>query len=107
MSGDGAGIVTQAGGLLLIEALRVTGLDQGLSRALSRCRASRAVHDPGKIVTDLAVTPALDGDCLADMAVLRSSAAVRAGRDRCPAPPAERCPERSPDALSTARLVSG
>jgi hypothetical protein len=68
VSGDGAGIVSQAGGLLLIEALRVTGLDQGLSRALSR-----AVHDPGKILTDLAVTLALGGDCLADIAVLRSS----------------------------------
>lgn len=73
VSGDGAGIVSQAGGLLLIEALRATGLDQGLSRALSRWRASRAVHDPGKIVTDLAVTLALGGDCLADIAVLRSS----------------------------------
>jgi hypothetical protein len=73
VSGDGAGIVSQAGGLLLIEALRVTGLDEGLSRALSRWRASRAVHDPGKIVTDLAVTLALGGDCLADIAVLRSS----------------------------------
>jgi hypothetical protein len=73
VSGDGAGIAAQAGGLLLIEALRVTGLDQGLSRALARWRTSRAVHDPGKIVTDLAVTLALGGDCLADIAVLRSS----------------------------------
>ncbi|WP_141582353.1 IS1380 family transposase [Actinomadura sp. WMMA1423] len=73
VSGDGAGIASQAGGLLLIEALRVTGLDQGLSRALARWRASRAVHDPGKIVTDLGVTLALGGDCLADVAVLRSS----------------------------------
>ncbi|MEU9016984.1 IS1380 family transposase [Actinomadura sp. NPDC048394] len=73
VSGDGAGIASQAGGLLLIEALRVTGLDQGLSRALARWRTSRAVHDPGKIMTDLAVTLALGGDCLADIAVLRSS----------------------------------
>jgi hypothetical protein len=73
VSGDGAGIVSQAGGLLLIETLRATGLDQGLSRALSRWRTPRAVHDPGKIVTDLAVTLALGGDCLADVAVLRSS----------------------------------
>ncbi|TDB84200.1 IS1380 family transposase [Actinomadura sp. 7K534] len=73
VSGDGAGIASQAGGLLLIEALRATGLDQGLPRALSRWRASRAMHDPGKIVTDLAVTLALGGDCLADIAVLRSS----------------------------------
>ncbi|TDC56008.1 IS1380 family transposase [Actinomadura sp. KC345] len=73
VSGDGAGIASQAGGLLLIETLRVTGLDQGLSRALSRWRTARAVHDPGNIVADLAVTLALGGDCLADMAVLRSS----------------------------------
>lgn len=73
VSGDGAEIVSQAGGLLLIEALRVTGLDQGLSRALARWRAPRPGHDPGKIVTDLAVTLALGGDCLADTAVLRSS----------------------------------
>jgi hypothetical protein len=30
------------------------------------------VHDPGKIITDLAVTLALGGDCLADIAVLRA-----------------------------------
>jgi hypothetical protein len=30
------------------------------------------VHDPGKIVADLAVAQALGGDCLADIAVLRS-----------------------------------
>ncbi|WP_433226012.1 transposase [Actinomadura formosensis] len=70
VSGDGAGIVSQAGGLLLLETLRVTGLDQDLSRALARWRA---VHDPGKIVTDLAVTLAPGGDCLADMALPRSS----------------------------------
>jgi hypothetical protein len=73
VSSDGSGIVCQAGGLLLIEALRVTGLGQGLSEALSRWRTPRAVHDPGKIVADLAVTLALGGDCLADIAVLRSS----------------------------------
>jgi hypothetical protein len=30
------------------------------------------VHDPGKIVTDLVMTLALGGDCLADVAVLRA-----------------------------------
>ena len=30
------------------------------------------MHDPGKILTDLAVTLALGGDCLADIAVLRA-----------------------------------
>ena len=36
-----------------------------------RWRAPRAVHDPGKIVADLAAAVALGGDCLADIAVLR------------------------------------
>jgi hypothetical protein len=73
VSSGGQGIVGQAGGLLLVETLRVTGLDQGLSRALQRWRPSRAVHDPGKIMCDLAVMLALGGDCLSDIAVLRPS----------------------------------
>ena len=31
-----------------------------------------AGHDPGKIISDLALTIALGGDCLADAAVLRA-----------------------------------
>jgi Transposase DDE domain group 1 len=73
VSSDGKGIVGQAGGLLLMETLRVTGLDQGLSQALERWRPSRAVHDPGKIMCDLAVMLALGGDCLADIAILRAA----------------------------------
>jgi hypothetical protein len=51
--------------------MRVTGLGRGLSGGLARWRAPRAVHDPGKIVADLAAAVALGGDCLADIAVLR------------------------------------
>jgi hypothetical protein len=72
VSADGKGLVSQAGGLLLAEALQVTGLDQGLSGALTRWRAPRAVHDPGKIIADLAMALGLGGDCLADVAVLRA-----------------------------------
>jgi Transposase DDE domain group 1 len=72
VSADGQGLVSQAGTLLLAEAARVTGLREGLSGALARWRAPRAVHDPGKILTDLAMTLALGGDCLADVAVLRA-----------------------------------
>jgi hypothetical protein len=71
VSADGAGIVSQAGGLLLTRTLRAVGLDRGLQEALERWRPARAVHSPGKIVTDLAVALALGGDCLADVAVLR------------------------------------
>jgi hypothetical protein len=71
VSADGRGLVSQAGAVLLRETLRVTGLGRGLSAALERWRAPRAVHDPGKIIADLAASVALGGDCLADIAVLR------------------------------------
>jgi hypothetical protein len=51
--------------------MRVTGLARGLAEGLAHWRAPRAVHDPGKIVADLAAAVALGGDCLADIAVLR------------------------------------
>jgi hypothetical protein len=72
VSADGTGLVSQAGGLLLEETLRLTGLDSGLSAALGRWRAPRAVHDPGKIIADLALALAMGGDCLADVAMLRA-----------------------------------
>ena len=71
VSADGQGLVSQAGAVLLWETMRVTGLGRGLSESLARWRAPRAVHDPGKIVADLAAAVALGGDCLADIAVLR------------------------------------
>ena len=76
MSADGRGLVSQAGAVLLWETMRVTGLGRGLSEGLARWRAPRAVHDPGKIVADLAAAMALGGDCLADIAVLREQPAL-------------------------------
>jgi hypothetical protein len=71
VSADGQGLVSQAGSVLLWETLRVTGLSRGLSAGLEPWRAPRAVHDPGKIVADLAAALALGEDWLADIAVLR------------------------------------
>lgn len=64
--------VGQAGGVLLTETARATGLDQALSSALAPWRKPFAIHDPGKIITDLAITLALGGDALADIGVLRA-----------------------------------
>jgi len=72
VSDDGTGIVSDAGALLLTETARITGLGAGLSAGLAQWRPSRAVHDPGKTVLDLAVAVALGGDCLADAGVLRA-----------------------------------
>ncbi|WP_214408306.1 IS1380 family transposase [Pseudonocardia lacus] len=69
-------VVSHAGGVLLTETARTVGLDQALSAALGRWRLPLAVHDPAKVVGDLAVTLAVGGDCLADIAVLRAEPGV-------------------------------
>ncbi len=68
--------VGQAGGVLLTETVRSSGLDVGLLASLAPwCRPS-AVHDPAKVVLDLALSLAVGGDCLADVAVLRAAPGV-------------------------------
>ena len=62
----------QAGAVLLAETIRVTGLDRELSAALSPWRKPLSHHDPGKIITDLAISLAVGGDCLSDLAVIRA-----------------------------------
>jgi hypothetical protein len=73
---DGRQIVSQAGSVLLVETVRKAGLDQAISTALAPWRKPRAVHDPGKILLDIALAVALGGDCLADVAMLRAEPAV-------------------------------
>jgi len=66
-----SGAVGQAGGVLLTATIAASGLGPAMSDALSAWRKPLAVHDPAKVVLDLAVTLALGGDCLADIALLR------------------------------------
>ncbi|MGP5684319.1 IS1380 family transposase [Brachybacterium alimentarium] len=68
--------VGQAGGTLLAETIAATGLDRALTTALAPWRKPFAVHDPAKVVLDLAMTLALGGDSLADIALLRAEPAV-------------------------------
>ncbi|ALO97941.1 MULTISPECIES: IS1380 family transposase [Streptomyces] len=72
----GRGVVSQAGAVLLVETVRKSGLDAAISAALEPWRKHRAVHDPGKILLDVALAVALGGDCLADVALLRAEPAV-------------------------------
>ncbi|HJB10464.1 MAG TPA: transposase [Candidatus Brachybacterium merdavium] len=60
--------VGQAGGVLLTETVRATGLDQALSAASAPGRRPLAQHDPGKVLLDAALALAPGGDCLADVA---------------------------------------
>lgn len=65
------GAVSQAGGILLTETIRVSGIGELLSGALARWRKPFAVHDPAKVILDLALTLALGGDALSDIDVVR------------------------------------
>ena len=62
--------------MLLVETIRKAGLDRAISGALWPWRRPRAVHDPGKILLDVALAVALGGDCLADVGILRAESAV-------------------------------
>ena len=72
----GESLVSHAGGALLVETARRSGLTKQLSRSLGPWRKPLATHDPGKIVTDLAIAVALGGDAAADVAVLRAQPGV-------------------------------
>jgi hypothetical protein len=72
----GAEVVSNAGATLLVETVARTGVDRVLSSALGRWRAPTAIHDPGKVVCDLAIALAIGGDCLADIAAVRAEPGV-------------------------------
>ena len=72
----GTSMVSQAGSVGLVDTVRITGLDRALSQALEPWRKPQARHDPGKIITDLALSLAVGGDCLADVALLRDQPGV-------------------------------
>lgn len=72
----GRGVVSQAGAVLLVETVRKAGLDRVISAALAPWRRPRAVHDPGKILLDVALAVGWGGDCLADVGMLRAESAV-------------------------------
>lgn len=68
----GTGVVSHAGTVLLLRTAEKTGLTTALSTGLASWRKPLTIHDPGKIVLDLAVALALGGDCLADIPQLRN-----------------------------------
>ncbi|MFD3808598.1 IS1380 family transposase [Streptomyces sp. NPDC058619] len=76
VGGGGRGAVSQAGAVLLVETVRKSGLDTAVSAALAPWHKPRAVHDPGKILLDVALATALGGDCLADVSMLRAEPEV-------------------------------
>ncbi|MEV0299480.1 IS1380 family transposase [Nocardia sp. NPDC050710] len=76
VDGDGSGVVGQAGAVALLATAVKVGLDRALSQVLAPWRKPLAVHDPGKVLLDLAVMVAIGGDCAADLAMLRGEPSV-------------------------------
>ena len=76
VEGGGRGVISQAGSVLLVETVRKSGLDAAISAGLTPWRKPRAVHDPGKVLLDMALAVALGGDCLANVGMLRAEPAV-------------------------------
>ena len=76
VDGHGSSVVPNAGAVLLLRTTEAIGLDTALSQAIAPWRRPLARHDPGKIVLDLAVSLAVGGDSLADLAQLRAAPEV-------------------------------
>ncbi|MFF1838862.1 IS1380 family transposase [Streptomyces sp. NPDC058231] len=76
VSADGAGLIGHAGSRLLADLADATGLTGAYSVALHPLRPRGTGHDPGRIMTDLAVMLADGGEAITDLAVLRDQAEV-------------------------------
>jgi hypothetical protein len=76
IDGAGTAVVPHAGSALLLRTAQTVGLPGALAEALAPWRKPLAVHDPGKVLLDLAVSLAIGGDCLADLAQLRAAPEV-------------------------------
>jgi hypothetical protein len=73
---DGTGLSSRAGSVLLALTAQRLGLADGLSGALTGTRQRRSVHDPGRVLCDLAVMAADGGRCVSDLAVLAGQPAL-------------------------------
>ncbi len=71
VTADGTGVVSHAGTRLLADVADAAGLSAAFGDALGRGRRRRSAHDPGRVLTDLAVMLADGGEAISDLAVLR------------------------------------
>jgi hypothetical protein len=76
VSADGRGVVSHAGSRLLADLAGRTTLAGALSGALGHLTRPRAVHDPGRVLVDLAVAVADGAECISDIVVLADQPAL-------------------------------
>jgi hypothetical protein len=68
---DGKNLVSHVGTALLSELADRTGLTRAMSEAMADCGISWNTHDPGVVLTHLAISIADGADCLSDFEGLR------------------------------------
>ena len=73
---DGEGLVSHAGTGLLAELADRSGLTEAMSVAMGECGISWHTHDPGVVLTHMAVAIADGADCLSQLQVLRDQEAL-------------------------------
>jgi hypothetical protein len=71
VTADGRNLVSHSGTALLAELADRSGLTTAMSVAMSDCGISWHTHDPGVVLTHLAVAMADGADCLSDIGVLK------------------------------------
>lgn len=76
VSADGIGVVSHAGSRLLADRADRTTLTAQLSAVFTGRVAPQTVHDPGRVLTDVAVMIADGGQCISDIATLADQPAV-------------------------------
>jgi hypothetical protein len=72
VTADGAGVANHAGAVLVAELSDRVGLTAALSQAMSSIRQRSSAHDPGVLLTQLAVSLVDGGECVSDLRVLRN-----------------------------------
>jgi Transposase DDE domain group 1 len=76
VSADGAGVVSHVGARLIADLADRTMLTAQLSGVFVHRVAPQTVHDPGRVLADLAVMIADGGEAISDIATLADQAAV-------------------------------
>jgi hypothetical protein len=71
VTADGRGVGSHAGSRLLADLADVSGLTVEFGRGLVGLRRRRSVHDPGRVLVDVAVMLADGGEAISDLSVLR------------------------------------
>lgn len=65
-------LISSGGAVLVTRTMDLGGTGRVFSQALAPWRGRGAIHDPGKVLLDLATAVALGGDCAADVAAIRA-----------------------------------